>query len=135
MINLFLGVALVAAPFFFMLAPQTAHTLSQEYFFILVTMLGVLFFGIKETHRYFKVIALCLFTLALTTLNPYGLFQYYQLCLSITGAAFMVLVYSHRKEINYKFIGKCLSAVCVLESIYLLFQYKGIDLHGLNGLD
>jgi len=126
-INIFLGVALVAAPFFFKTAPHSAATLSQEYFFILVTMLGVLFFGIKETHRHFKLMGTCLFVLAFVTSNPFGLFQYYQLCLCITGAAFMALVYSHRNEINYKFIGNCLGAICVLESVYLLLQYYGID--------
>jgi hypothetical protein len=128
-INLFLGAALVAAPFFFKLAPHTAHTLSQEYFFILVTMLGALFFGIKETHRNFKIIAISLFVLAFMTVNPYGLYQYYQLCLCITGAVFMATIYSYQSEINYKFIGSCLGIVCILESVFLLFQYNGIDPH------
>lgn len=129
MINSFLGVALVAAPFFFKVAPHTAHTLSQEYFFILVTMLGVLFFGIKKTHRSFKIMGLSLLAIAFMTSDPYGLFQYYQLALCITGAVFMALIYSNQKHINCKLIKNCLGAVCALESIFLLFQYNGIDLH------
>ena len=127
MINFFLGAALVAAPFFFKLAPHSAHTLSQEYFFALVVMVGVLIFGIKKTHKNFKIIAVCFFVLAFVTKNPFGLYPFYQLVLSTAGTMFTAMIYSHKREINYNFIKNCLGTICVLESIFLITQISGID--------
>lgn len=129
MISFFLGVALVAAPFFIKDGNGTTTVVSQEYFLILAAMLGSLLFGIK-TNKRIQVTGLCLFALAFTTENPFGMFQFYQLILSIAGVLFIAVVYGQKKDVSYPFIKKCLGVICLVESAWIIFHYFGIRPHG-----
>jgi hypothetical protein len=129
MINYFLGAALVAVPFFIKSAPQTTPILSQEYFFGLVAMLGALLFGIGKTSLRVKIFAVSLFLVSFVSDNPFGIFQYFHLAMSAAGALLIALVYSKRHEIDLGFIGKCLGAVCVLESAWILLNAAKLDLY------
>lgn len=128
MINIFLGAALVAAPFFIKAGVRTTTVLSQEWFFALVTFLGLMLFGAKANHR-IKVLGVMVFLIAFTAINPFGLFQYFQLMMSCAGVAFIALVYANRKSLNLDFLAKCFGLICLIESGWIILQYFNFDLH------
>lgn len=129
MINYFLGAALIAAPFFIKAAPKTTVNLSQEYFLLIVSFLGLFLFGVGMTHRNLKILAIALAALAFTAANPFNPFHYYQLSMSIAGAVFIAMVYGKRKEIKIDIIGKCLALVCMIESAWIIAQYFQFNPH------
>jgi hypothetical protein len=128
MINIFLGAALVAAPFFIKDGIQTTTVASQELFLLLAATLGVFCFGIGK-HVNIAIMGIGLFCVAFITNNPFGAYQYYQLIMCIPGLMFVALVYSQQEKSNIKFIGKCLGLVCLIESVWVFAQYAGFNPH------
>lgn len=128
MINYFLGVALVAAPFFIKLGTQTTTVMSQEYFLLIISFVGVMLFGTKANNR-IKLITGMIFAFAFTAINPFGIYQLYQLGLCMAGAALIAMVHGNKDNINVAVTGKCLGIVCLVESAWIILQYFGISLH------
>lgn len=129
MITAFLGVALVAAPFFIKSGAWTTTVQSQEFFLAIISGIGALVFGLARPHRNILIMAIGLFAWAFTTHNPFGVFQYYQLTMSFCGVIFLALIYSHLEEINHKLIHNCLGAICLLECLWVLAQDMGYNPH------
>ncbi len=129
MINYFIGVALAVAPFFVKTGAWTTTAQSQEFFLGMVSIFGVLAFGIKKAHKNILIMSVFLVLFAFTTHNPFGIFQYCQLVMSFCGVAFVALVYSHKDGINQVFIFKILGAVCLIESLWMISQELGVNLH------
>jgi len=129
MFNYFLGVALVAAPFFIKMGARTTTNVSQEFFLIFSTLVMFFIFGIKKIHLNLKILGLMVAGLSFITHNPFGVSQYYQWMLSISGVVFMMIVCSYAHDIKIKTIEKSFAIICVLESAWIFFQYFGISLH------
>jgi hypothetical protein len=131
MVNYFLGVALVVAPVFIKTGMATTTVMSQEYFLVIISMLGVFLFGIPRIHINIKLLSLSLFALAFTTINPFGLFPFYQLMMSIAGVAWVALIYAHAENINLEMVKKCFAIACVVQSLWVIAQYYGLNPHAI----
>jgi hypothetical protein len=129
MINYFFGAALAAAPFFIKVSTRTSASLSQDFFLAISTALLVLLFGIGHTHRNIKIMGVSIFLIAFVSKDPFGLFSYYQLCMSFVGVLFLAFVYGNKEVINHKLISNILGAVCVIESLWVISQSLGANPH------
>lgn len=127
MINYFLGIVLLTVPFFIKAAPATTPLDSQEFLFAVFTAIGLCLFGARKSHANIKIMAVALFFFAFLATNPFGHFQRYQLGMSVAGLAFTLLVYGNRKEINPRFLGRIMGAVCLLESCWVFVNRLGAD--------
>jgi hypothetical protein len=123
----YLGVALVAAPFFIKAAPYSDTSLSQALFLHLLSFAGVILFGIKKTSIQVKVMALATLIAVFVAYDPYQPFQYYQLGSVISGIIFVAVISSNIDYKHISLIYKLLSAACLLSSAWVFLNYFGFD--------
>lgn len=134
MINHFLGAGLVLALLFLRPEVQVDLRYFKDYFFILLVVLSLLFFGIKRNNRFWQIPVLIIYSFVF--IQRSNIFQiYYQWTLFVFGMILLYQLSTIKLDssilINYLCIGVIIcSAWCILESF-------GIDLvamfYKLNG--
>lgn len=122
-----IGAALVVAPFFINKSNVVIISLSQAYFFQLITLFGVLFFGINAKKWQIKLMAVLTVFSVVMSENVFNVMTMYQFLMAITGVMFIALCITHLKKINDVYF--LLSIVCIVESIWIILNYFGVDPH------
>ncbi len=125
MLNYAIGAAIVAAPLILKSSPTIVIPLGHDFYLMLMTMLGLLFFGAK-IHLENKIIGLLIAIAAFQSNQPFSLFHLYQFTMSIIGCLLMINLNSIAPK-NIKTIYFSLSAICLIQSFWVILNYFDVD--------
>lgn len=124
--KLFLGVALVAAPFFIMDAPKTDVSFSQNVLLQLLSLIGVVLYGINTKNPRIRLLSVLAAFSVFMSQDPFGPYHLYQMTMVLAGIMFLATLTSNLTKRDLSHISKLLALTCIVSSIWVYLECFGI---------